>query len=85
MQTTIKLNTSQLDANFLEAIKKLFKDQDVEINIRSFYADDTDYLFSSKANRSHLEESIAEYKEKQTETFELEEFYTKYESLLVDE
>jgi len=76
MQTTIKTNTTELDLNFLDAVRKLFKDQDIEISIRNL--DETEYLMSNEANRRHLMESIAEYERKETATFTLEDFFEKY-------
>jgi len=79
MQTTIQLNSSQLDNNFLDAIKKLFNNQQIEIKIRSF--DETDYLWSDEANRNHLKESMAEYNRGDVKTFTIQEFLNKYEGL----
>jgi hypothetical protein len=79
MQTTIQLNTSQLDNNFLDAIKKLFNNQQIEIKIRSF--DETDYLLSDEANRNHLKESMAEYSRGDVKTFTIQEFLNKYQGL----
>jgi hypothetical protein len=83
MHTTIKINTNQLDVNFLDAIRNLFKDQEVEISIRNL--GETEYLLSNEANRNHLAESIAEYGQKEVTTFTLEEFYKKYEAYIGDE
>jgi len=82
MHTTIKVNTNQLDVNFLNAIKNLFKDQEVEISIKNL--GETEYLLSTEANRNHLAESITEYEQKKVKTFSLEEFYRKYEGLIGD-
>ena len=83
MHTTIKVNTNQLDVNFLYAIKNLFKDQEVEISIKNL--GETEYLLSTEANRNHLAESITEYKQKKVTTFSLEEFYREYEGLIGNE
>jgi len=65
--------------NFLDAIKKLFNNQQIEIKIRSF--DETDYLWSDEANRNHLKESMAEYNRGDVKTFTIQEFLNKYEGL----
>ncbi len=78
METIFKTNTNQLDNKFLDVIKSLFKDQDIEISIRN--VDETAYLLSNKANREHIFSSLAEYQNEKTTSFTLEEFYHKNNS-----
>ena len=52
MYTTYRLNTSDLNIQFIEALKTLFRDQDVEITISP--VDTTAYLMQSEANRERL-------------------------------
>lgn len=35
MITTFKLNTTELDNDFLDAIRKIFKNQDIELTIKT--------------------------------------------------
>ncbi len=58
MQTIYHTTTSELTIEFLEMIKKQFRDAKVDIIIKEF--DDTDYLNSSPKNREVLEKAIAE-------------------------
>jgi hypothetical protein len=58
MYTTFHLDTtSELNADFLKAIKTLFKNQRISVTVEA-EMDTTDYLMSSEANRSFLEKSI---------------------------
>jgi len=59
MQVAYRLNADELDMNFLESIKKLFKEKSVYINISvEDIQDDTDYLLSNPANASRLLDAI---------------------------
>jgi hypothetical protein len=42
METTIRLNTDQLNQDILEGIKKMFPHKEVEITIQEEYAEDED-------------------------------------------
>ena len=68
METTIKINTDMLQPDILEAIKKMFPHQIVEISIK--LADDTDYIQSNQAFADELSERIAQYNQKK-ETIEV--------------
>ncbi len=56
MQTVYYLRTDELDNQFLEALKTLFKDKMIEIVVTE--ADETAYLLHSNANREHLLQAI---------------------------
>jgi antitoxin YefM len=56
MHTTYQLHSSELDENFLEAIKRLFADKNIKIVITEL--DDTAYLSSSEANHERLMRAI---------------------------
>ena len=52
MQTTYRLNASELDEKFLEGLKATFQGQEIEIIV--YALDETEYLLSSPANREKL-------------------------------
>jgi hypothetical protein len=58
MEAIYKLNTREIDIHLMDSIKKLFGSKDVIIQI-STINDETSYLLASKANKTHLMESIA--------------------------
>lgn len=63
METTIKINTDQLDIDLIESIKKMFPHQLVNITIQS--ADETEYILCNPAYAKELEERIADYDNRQ--------------------
>ena len=83
MNTIIKMNSDQLDQDFVAAIKKLFRNQEIEISIRSL--DETEYLLKNDTNKNHLYESIEEYHKGKVKVFSLDEFYDKYEKMISNE
>jgi antitoxin YefM len=56
MQTVYRLKTEELDTQFLESLKMLFKDRDIEIVVTE--VDETSYLLRSEANKKRLLEAI---------------------------
>jgi hypothetical protein len=62
METTIRINTDLLTADFIEGIKKLFPHKTVDIIIQA--ADDTEYILSNPAYASELQERIEAYEKK---------------------
>lgn len=58
MQVAYQLNVNELDVNFLELIKTLFKNKTLYINISTEVEDETAYLLSTQANRERLLNSI---------------------------
>ncbi|MBE9066786.1 hypothetical protein IQ260_08985 [Leptolyngbya cf. ectocarpi LEGE 11479] len=52
MQTTYRLNASELNQDFLEGLKATFQNQEIEILV--YTVDETDYLLKSPANRERL-------------------------------
>jgi antitoxin YefM len=56
MYTVYRLNVNELDSQFIEALKTLFKDKDVEIIVSE--VDETAYLLQSAANRQRLLQAI---------------------------
>ena len=57
MNTTIKINAQELNERFINSIKEMFGNKNIEINI-SEDVDDTDYLFRSEKNKRILEERM---------------------------
>ena len=56
MQTVYRLNASELDNHFLESLKTLFANKEIEIIINEL--DETTYLLSNEANRKRLLEAV---------------------------
>jgi hypothetical protein len=56
MQTVYHLRTNELDNQFLEALKTLFKDKTIEIIVTE--VDETAYLLHLDANRERLLQAI---------------------------
>lgn len=56
MQTIYRLNAAELDYQFFESLKRLFKDKEIEIIVSE--VDETAYLMSTAANRKHLLSAI---------------------------
>jgi len=61
MYTTYRLNTDELDDDFLDSLKALFKGKTIEIAVceaENEAQDETAYLLRSPANRKRLMEAI---------------------------
>jgi len=56
MYATYRLNSNELDSHFIEAVKKLFINKEIEIIV--YEADETAYLLKSEANRKRLLEAV---------------------------
>ncbi len=56
MHTVYHLRTDELDNQFLEALKTLFKDKTIEIVVTE--VDETAYLLESDANKERLLQAI---------------------------
>ena len=79
MTTTFRLHVNELTADLIESIKSAFKGKTAEITV-SDAIDETDYLFSSEANRKSLEKSILQAEQGELQTFTFREFEEKYAS-----
>lgn len=55
MHTTLKINSSELNDNILDSIKKMFKGKAITIDIYDY--DETEYLLSNAANKQRLIEA----------------------------
>ncbi len=57
MYTTYRLRVKDLNSQFIESLKALFGDQEVEITVTP--VDETAYLLKSEANSLRLREALA--------------------------
>jgi len=59
MEAIYKVKADELDLNFIESIKKLFKEKSIYVNVSvASKEDETDYLLSSPANATRLLNAI---------------------------
>ena len=56
MQTVYRLRANELNQQFLDALKTLFEDKEIEIIVTE--VDETAYLMQSEANRKRLLEAV---------------------------
>jgi antitoxin YefM len=56
MVTIYRMNMNDLDDRFLEALRALFKDKEVEITVTEI--DETQYLLQGEANRIRLLQAV---------------------------
>jgi len=56
MYTVFRVKADELDSRFLESVKALFRDKDIEILVSE--VDETTYLLQSEANRQRLLQAI---------------------------
>lgn len=61
MQTIFQVNADDLDQNFLESLKTLFKHKEIEITV--YERGETEYLERSPANRERLLQIIGDIEE----------------------
>ncbi|HEX8844929.1 MAG TPA: hypothetical protein VF791_09815 [Pyrinomonadaceae bacterium] len=58
MDAIYRVKADELDQRFLDALKELFKDKEIEIAV--YERDETAYLLRSPANREHLLRAVAD-------------------------
>ena len=58
MNAIYQVKADELDQSFLDALKAMFKDKEIEIAV--YERDETAYLLRSPANRARLLNAIAE-------------------------
>jgi len=61
MYTVYRIDANSLDKRFLDAVKAMFRDKEIEIavcEVPDIEEDETAYLLKSSANRKRLLESI---------------------------
>ena len=61
METVFKLKAKDLDKSFIDSVRNLFKDHEIEISIKQVQ-DETDYLLKNPENKRHLLEAINDIK-----------------------
>ncbi len=64
MYTIYQVNADELDERFLEALKTMFKNKEIEIAV--YERDETAYLLRSPANRDHLLRAIRDVEQGQS-------------------
>ncbi len=63
MSTVYRLKASELDRNFLEKIKAIFGDKEIEIIVTEF--DESEHLLNSESNKNRLLRAVENVKEGQ--------------------
>ena len=82
METVFKLKAKELDSSFIDSLKSLFKDREIEISIKPTQ-DETEFLFKTPANKKELLQAIKEVKaNKNLISFTGKEFEELSESML---
>ena len=66
MDAIYRVKADELDQRFLDAIKEMFKDKEIEIAV--YERDETAYLLRSPANREHLLRAVADVENSQNIT-----------------
>ncbi|MBE9030785.1 hypothetical protein IQ266_13690 [filamentous cyanobacterium LEGE 11480] len=73
MQSVYRLKANELDDRFLESLRALWGDREIEIVISE--ADETAYLMANEANRQHLLQAIQDVEQQNNlAEVDLEEF-----------
>jgi hypothetical protein len=69
MYTTYHLKEDELNEDFLKAVKKLFRNKKLTITVAE-ELDETEYLLSNPANKTHLVQSINQVNESKLVSFD---------------
>lgn len=76
MKHVISLELDELDATFIEKLKKLYENSKAHLTIVLEQEDETDFLLKSEANRQRLMKSIESDRKGDVITPDLEQFST---------
>jgi len=76
MEALFKIKANEIDSDFIESVKKLFKEQEIIIRISS-PADETEYLLKYEANESHILENMVAEPAKRFSGNEFEDYTSK--------
>ena len=63
MELTYRLNANELNEEFINTIKKLYKGKELEVTVQ-VKEDETEYLLKSDANRAQLLKAVKDVKNK---------------------
>jgi antitoxin YefM len=69
MQSVYRLNANDLDDHFVESLKALWQDREIEITISEITAsevDETAYLMGNPANRERLLKAVADVEQRKS-------------------
>ncbi len=58
MEAVYRLRAAELNEDFINALKHLYFNKEIEIRVQEM-EDETEYLLKNEANRKHLEKAIA--------------------------
>ncbi len=58
MEAVYKINANQINDDFLQSLKKLFRGKEIVIRVSSAQ-DETEYLSSYKSNEKHILDNMA--------------------------
>lgn len=64
MVSTFQINESELDNNFVKALKTLFKNRNLTLTIEADEVDTTEYLLSNSVNKERLLKSAENVKKR---------------------
>ncbi len=62
MYTTYHLQEDELNEDFLQSVKQLFKNKKIAITVEE-EMDETEYLMSSSANKEKLHQALEDYRQ----------------------
>lgn len=58
MVSTFQINETELDNNFVKALKAMFKNRNLTLTIEADEIDTTEYLFSTALNKERLLKAV---------------------------